>query len=161
VANIEARARLAGAEEVFVGVAPDLGRASAFLRSDRLGAFGECFAVRLSLALRGSWVRRTLTLSRDPGEQAAFAAADAAFERAFAADSAPAALKVLEDGFPGKIMAWTVEACVGSYPLEVVACSGDARVIPGILPVSVISMQADLNGITWLGGGPVVGEARY
>ena len=160
VADIEARARLAGAEEVFVGVAPDLGRASAFLRSDRLGAFGECFAVRLSLALRGSWVRRTITLSHNPGERATFAVADAALERALATDSAPAALKVLEDGFPGTITAWTVEACVGSYPLEVVACSGGAGTFSGILPVSVVSVQAELNGIPWFGAGPVIGEVQ-
>lgn len=160
VADIEARARLAGAEEVFVGVAPDLERAHAFLRSDRLGALGSRFAIRLSLAWRGSWVRRTITLSRDPAEQATSAAADAAFERALASDSAPAALKALEDGFPGKITAWTVEACVGSYPLEVVACSGDAQAFSGILPVGVVSVQAELNGIPWFGAGPVIGEVQ-
>jgi hypothetical protein len=160
VADIEARARLAGAEEVFIGVAPDLGRANAFLRSDRLGAFGERFAIRLSLALKGSWIRRTITLSGNPGEQATFAAADVAFERALASASAAAALKALEDGFPGKITAWTVEACVGSYPLEVVARSGGARTFYDILPVSIVSAQAELNGITWFGAGPVIGEAQ-
>lgn len=160
VADIETRARLAGAEEVFVGIAPDLARANAFLRSDRLGALGERFAIRLSLALKGSWTRRTITLSRHPGEQAALAAADAAFAHALAADSAPAALKVLEQGFPGKLTAWTVEACIGSYMLEAVACSGDGRGFPDILPVSVVSIQAKVNGITWLGAGPVIGQAQ-
>jgi hypothetical protein len=159
VADIEARARLAGAEEVYVGVAPDLGCANAFLRSDRLGALGARFAIRLSLALKGSWIRRTITLSRDPAEQAAFAAADAAFERALAADSAAAALKALEGDFPGKITAWTVEACVGSYPLEVVACSGDAGTFSDTLPLSVVSVHAELDGSPWFGAGPVIGEA--
>jgi hypothetical protein len=160
VADIEARARLAGAEEVFVGVAPDLGRAGAFLRSDRLGAVGGHFAIRLSLALRGSWTRKTVTLSRISGAQARLAAADAAFEHALASDSAAAAVKALEDSFPGKITAWTVEACVGSYPLEVVACSGDGRAFSGILPISVVSVQAEVNGIPWFGAGPVIGEAQ-
>jgi hypothetical protein len=159
-ANIEARARLAGAEEVFVGIAPDLGRGNAFLRSDRFGALGDHFAIRLSLALQGSWVRRTITLSRKPEPQATFAAANVAFERALASASAPAALKALEDGFPGKVTAWTIEACVGSYPLEVVASSGDARTFSDILPVSVVSVQAEFNGITWFGAGPVIGEAQ-
>jgi hypothetical protein len=160
VAEIEARARLAGVEEVLVGVAPDLDRANAFLRSDRLGALGEHFAIRLSLCLQGSWIRRTTSFSRVSGEQAMFATANAAFERALASASAPAALKALEDGFPGTITAWTVEACVGSYPLEVVACSGDAQAFSDILPISVVSAQAELDGITWFGAGPVVGEAR-
>jgi hypothetical protein len=160
VADIEARARLASAEEVFVGVAPDLGRAKAFLRSDRLGALGKRFAIRLSLALKGSWIRRTITLSRISGEQATFAAANAVFEKALASASADEALKALEDDFPGKITAWTVEACVGSYPLEVVACSGDGRAFSDILPVSIVSMEAKLNGIPWFGAGPVIGEAQ-
>jgi hypothetical protein len=160
VAEIEARARLAGAEEVFVGVAPDLGRAKAFLRSDRLGALSERFAIRLSLALQGSWIRRTITLSRISEEQATFAAANAAFEHVLASTPPAAALKALEDGFPGKITAWTIEACVGSYPLEVVACSGGVRAFSDILPVSFVSVEAELNGITWFGTGPVIGEAQ-
>jgi hypothetical protein len=161
VADIEACARLAGAEEVLVGVAPDLGSGTnAFLRCDRLGVLGEHFAIRLSLALKGSWIRRMVTLSHNPEAQAAFSTANAAFERALASASAPAALKALEDGFPGRITAWTVEACVGSYPLEVVACSGDARAFSDMLPLSVVSVQAELNGITWFGAGPVVGEAQ-
>jgi hypothetical protein len=158
--DIEARARLAGAEEVFVGVNPDLGRSNAFLRSDRLGAIGARFAIRLSLSLKGSWVRRTITLSRNAAEQSTFAAADAAFGRALASSPAPlAALEALQKGFPGKISAWTIEACVGSYPLEVVACSGGTRGFSGILPVSIVSADAELNGVTWRGTGPVIAEA--
>jgi Creatinase/Prolidase N-terminal domain len=158
--DIEARARLAGAEEVFVGIDPDLGGSKAFLRSDRLGALGLHFAIRLSLSLKGSWVRRTMTLSRNSEEQSTFAAADAAFNRALASSStAPAAVKALQHGFPGKVTAWTVEACVGSYPLEVVACSGGTPAFSGILPVSIVSAEAELNGVTWRGAGPVMAEA--
>jgi hypothetical protein len=57
--------------------------------------------------------------------------------------STPAALKALQKGFPGKITAWTIEACVGSYPLEVVACSGGPRTFSGILAVSVVSVQVN------------------
>src|SRR5262249_55302807 len=142
-ADIEARARLAGAEEVFVGVNPDVRRSNAFLRCDRLDALGTDFAIRLSLALKGSWVRRTITLSRMSERQGALAAADAAFERALA--SAPAALSTLGQEFPGRIMSWTVEACVGSYPLEVVACPGGTPAFSGTLPVGVVSVQAEIN----------------
>jgi Xaa-Pro aminopeptidase len=158
VADIEARARLGGAEEVFVGVASDLHRATAFLRSDRLSVLGEHFAIRLSLALKGTWTRRTVTLSRISQARPAFAAADAAFERALRSPSPTAALNALEDGFPGRITAWTVEACVASYPLEVVAASFGARVFPAMLPVSVVSVQAECNGMTWFGAGPIIAE---
>jgi hypothetical protein len=156
--DIEARARLAGAEEVFVGISPDLGRSSAFLRSDRLGAVGRHFAIRLSLARKGSWVRRTITLARDAGEQSIFAAADAAFEHALASPSAAAAAKALQQGFPGKITAWTVEASIGSYPLEVVASSGGTGTFSGIVPVGIVSAAVDLNGVTWQAAGPVIAE---
>jgi Creatinase/Prolidase N-terminal domain len=157
--DIEARARFAGAEEVLVGIDPDLGRSGAFLRSDRLGAVGRHFAIRLSLALKGSWVRRTITLSRDAEEQSMFAAADAAFERALASSSAAATVKALQHGFPGKITAWSVEASIGSYPLEVVASSGGTGAFSGIVPISVVSAEADLNGVTWQAAGPVIAEA--
>jgi hypothetical protein len=160
VADIEARARLAGAEEVFVGVNPDLGCTKAFLRSDRLDALGRRFAIRLSLSFTGAWVRRTITLARASEVQSALAAADAALQRALALGSAPAALKALQDGFPSKITAWNVEACVGSYPLETVACSGDARPFSGILPISVVSIEAEINQVPWHGAGPVIGQAQ-
>jgi hypothetical protein len=53
-----------------------------------------------------------------------------------------------------------VEACVGSYPLETVACSGDARPFSGILPISVVSIEAEINQVTWHGAGPVIGQAQ-
>jgi Creatinase/Prolidase N-terminal domain len=158
--EIEARARLAGAEEVLVGINPDPDRSLAFLRSDRLGSVGRHFVIRLSLALRGSWVRRTVTLCRSAEEQSTFAAADAAFERALESCSAgPAAVAALQQSFPGKITAWTVEACIGSYPLEIVACSGGAAAFSGIVPVSIVSAEADLNGVMWQAAGPVIAEA--
>jgi hypothetical protein len=159
-ADIEVRARRAGAEEVFVGVNPDLDRSNAFLRCDRLDALGANFAIRLSLTLNGSWVRRTITRSRISEQQGVLAAADAAFERALASASVPAALKTLQDGFPGKIMFWTVEACIGSYPLEVVACSGGHAAYSGTLPIGVVSVQAEINETTWHAAGPVIGEVQ-
>jgi hypothetical protein len=96
-------------------------------------------------------------MSEQPG---VLADADAAFERALASGSIPAALRALRDGFPGKIMSWTVEACIGSYPLEVVACSGRHPAYSGTLPIGVVSVQAEINEITWHAAGPVIGEVQ-
>jgi hypothetical protein len=157
--DIEVRARRAGAEEVFVGVNPDLGRSNAFLRCDRLDALGANFAIRLSLALKGIWVRRTITRTRVSEQQRVLAAAEAAFERALASASVPGALRTLREDFPGKIMSWTVEACIGSYPLEVVACSGGHPAYSGTLLNGVVSVQAEINEIMWHAAGPVIGES--
>jgi hypothetical protein len=159
-ADIELHARRAGAEEVFVGINPDLGRSNAFLRCDRTGALGANFAIRLSLALKGSWVRRTITQTRISEQQGPLALADTAFERALASASVPAALKTLRNSFPGKIISWTVEACIGSYPLEVVACSGGHPVLSSTLPIGVVSVQAEINETTWHAAGPVIGEVQ-
>jgi hypothetical protein len=161
VADIEARARLAGAEEVFVGVNPDLARTNAFLRSDRLdGALGAHFAVRLSLSLKGAWVRRAMTRIRMPAQQPAFTAADQCFQHALTSGSAKAVLKALQDGFPGKITAWTVEASVGSYPLETIARSGENPSSSGTLPICVVCVRAEIGGNPWYGAGPVIGQAQ-
>lgn len=157
-AEIEARARFAGAEEVFVTVNPDLGRSKAFRRCDHLDGLGAQFAIRLSLALKGAWLRRAIAFAAAPGEEAAFTAAEAVFQEALASGSAPAALKALQDGFPGQITAWTVEASVGSYPLETVACSGGNPRFSGNLPISVVSVEAEVGGARWYGAGPVIGE---
>jgi hypothetical protein len=157
-AAIEAQARLAGAEEVFVTVNPDLSRSRAFHRCDRLDGLGAQFAVRLSLSLKGAWLRRTIALAGAPAEQAAFAAADLAFQKTLASGSAVASIKALQNGFPGKITAWTIEASVGSYPLETVACSGGTPAFSGNLPISVISVEAEIGGTRWYGAGPVISE---
>jgi hypothetical protein len=161
VAEIEARARLAGAEEIFIGVNPDLARPNAFLRSDRLdGALGAQFAIRASLSLKGAWVRRAITRIRMPAQQPAFTAADQSFQHALSSGSTKGALKALQDGFPGKITAWTVEASVGSYPLETIAHSGENTLSSDILPVSVLSARAEIDGNPWYGAGPVIGQAQ-
>lgn len=164
VAGIEARARLAGAEEVFVGVNPDLARPGAFLRSDRLdGALGARFAVRLSLSLKGAWVRRAITRARLPEQQSAFTAADQSFQHALTSGSTTGALEALQHSFPGKITAWTVEASVGSYPLETIARSGEGSESPlssATPPVSIVSAQGEIGGNPWYGAGPVIGQAQ-
>jgi hypothetical protein len=161
VADIEARARLAGAEEVFVGVNPHLARSNAFLRSDRLDrALGAHFAVRLSLSLRGAWVRRAITRTRMPEQQSAFTAADLSFQHALTSGSAAGALKALQNSFPGTITAWTVEASVGSYPLETIARSGENPLPSDIPPVSIVSAQAEISRAPWNGAGPVIGRAQ-
>jgi Creatinase/Prolidase N-terminal domain len=161
VAGIEARARLAGAEEVFVGVNPDLARPSAFLHSDRLdGALGAQFVVRLSLSLKGAWVRRAITWTRMPEQQSAFTAADQSFQHALTLGSAAKALKALQNSFPGKITAWTVEACIGSYPLETIARFGENPLSSDIPLVSVVSVQAEMGRTVWCGAGPIIGQAQ-
>src|SRR5690349_16422223 len=59
VAAIDHAARLWGAEEIYVAAAPDLDRATHFIRPEGAIAPGRSFALRATVAYKGSWVRMT------------------------------------------------------------------------------------------------------
>jgi hypothetical protein len=105
-------------------------------------------------------VRRAITRARMPEQQSAFTAADQSFQHALTSGSATDALEALQHGFPGKITAWTVEASVGSYPLEMIARSGEGSLSSAIPPVSVVSAHGEIGGNPWYGAGPVIGQAQ-
>ena len=79
VAAVEKSARLDGAEEVYVAVAADLDNSRSFLRVSGEKPLGRRFAVRATIAYKGSWVRRIRTASRDSHDQLAIRRADAWF----------------------------------------------------------------------------------
>lgn len=138
-AAIEGPARLAGAEEVLVELVPDLRDNAALRRIDGDLDLGERYAVRLSLACKGHWVRIGYThdrhtakvsrwlpesLTMPPGESAA-------------------------DGI--EIRQTLLEACVGSAPLSAV----------GNLPegaVGVVNLTLEIDGDSHLASLPVLKE---
>ena len=73
---IEQHARLAGAEEAYIAVAPDLAADRRLNRTSQPTPLAERFAVRASIAYKGCWVRRTRTFAKDGGA----AKADAWFD---------------------------------------------------------------------------------
>ena len=58
-------ARLAGAEEAYIAVAPDLDADTRLNRTSQPTPLAERFAVRASIAYKGCWVRRTRTFAKD------------------------------------------------------------------------------------------------
>ena len=75
IAAVEAQARTDGAEEVYVAAAPDLDRDRRLRRIEGEAALGESFALRATVAYKGTWIRLTRTFPRDgavqPQEEAA------------------------------------------------------------------------------------------
>src|SRR5258706_242502 len=65
VAAVDEDARRNGAEEVYVAMAPDLARDQRLLRVEGEPALGRRFSVRASVAYKGSWVRRVVTIDPD------------------------------------------------------------------------------------------------
>jgi hypothetical protein len=148
-AAVEAAARGLGAEEIYLAAAPDLRRDARLRRIEGEAPLGRSFALRATVAYKGSWVRvvRTVhwddpTLSRRATEQFAEAVT-----------GLPS-----ENGFSGAA-SWLVEGCRLAQPLDAVMGS---RAGPPQTPVpTLVSVQArfDIDGEPVLVGAPaLIGE---
>lgn len=121
---IEERIRLAGAEEVYVAVAPDLAADRRLNRVSQPAPLAGRFAVRASVAYKGSWIRRTRTYVKG----CSTGAADVWFEKLIG--GLQAGIPLVEQisthlrTLPGATLkSWMAEGCIGSYPLAVIASS--------------------------------------
>jgi Xaa-Pro aminopeptidase len=130
VAAIDHAARLWGAEEIYVAAAPDLDRATHFIRPEGAIAPGRSFALRATVAYKGSWVRMT----RSFGIAAeALAAAQAQFAAAVAQLPNLDGLRA----FPS----WSIEGCRLAQPLDVFAAP--AMTNPRPIPAgALLTVQA-------------------
>jgi hypothetical protein len=153
---VEQNARLGGAEEAYIAVAPDLDADTRLNRTSQPTPLAERFAVRASISYKGCWVRRVRTFVKDGAAAQADVWLDAV-ARSIAPDKPLAtqlADKVKE--LPGaSLKAWTAESCSGSYPLSGVTSS----------PISgqflVLTVELRLGGAPWIGAAPlVVGQQR-
>jgi Xaa-Pro aminopeptidase len=159
---IEKHARLAGAEEAYIAVAPNLATDRRLTRVSKPIRLADRFAVRASIAYKGAWLRRTRTFARDYKT----ARADAWFE---------GVIRGIEAGKPisGQLAAyvetlsdatlefWMVESCVGSYPLSVIASSRmpgrDAPIEGGFF---VLTIGLLLHDGHWIGTSPLIVNNR-
>jgi len=146
VAAVEGDARSNGAEEVYVAIAPDLARDARFQRIEGEPALGRRFAVRASVAYKGSWVRRVVTVDRDG------AVSDGA-----KADFADAIARLPSDRALSQLSSFLVEGCRIAQPLEALMGSRIAAPRPPVAG-AVVSVQAaiDLEGRPILLGAPAL-----
>jgi hypothetical protein len=133
VAAVERDARRNGAEEVYVALAPDLARDRRLLRIEGEPALGPRFSVRASVAYKGSWVRRVVTVDRDG---AVSQAAEAAF--------ADAVALLPSDSVLSRFSSFLVEGCWIAQPFEALMGS---RVAAQRRPAAgaVVSVQASID----------------
>jgi len=131
IAAAEQRARLQGAEEIYLATAPDLGRDARFLRIEGERTLGETFALRATVAYKGVWVRFVRAFC------------DSEIARRAAAQFAQAVAQLPSDrGFAG-FTSWLVEGCRMAQPLEPLMGSRLESVIPP-LSGALVSVQATL-----------------
>ena len=146
VAAVEGEARRLGAEEIYVALAPDLDRDRRLMRVENEPTLGSRFAVRASVAYKGSWVRRTVTNGCD----------DATAERAAAAFAAAVAPLPSPTGL-APFAAFTVEGCRLAQPLEALMGSRISKPCPPAAG-AVVSVQGciEVVGMPVLLGAPVL-----
>jgi hypothetical protein len=145
IAAVESEARQLGAEEIYVAAAPDLDRDARFKRIEGEATLGKSFALRATVAYKGTWVR----LVRSMCEGAIVQDAAARFAQAVA--SLPG-----DRGFAG-FRSWLVEGCQMAQPLDPLIGSRLGEGHPP-LPGALVSVQAALavGGQTVLLGAPAL-----
>ena len=145
LAAAEATARQHGAEEIYLAAAPDLAIDHRLRRIEGEIARGVSFAVRASVAYKGSWVRMVRTIG----------SGKAASEAAVAQFAAAVGGLPSSRGF-GNFTTWAVEGCRLTQPLELLMASGVAP--PISLWPSLVSIQAriDIDGTPVLVGVPAL-----
>jgi hypothetical protein len=158
-ARIERHARLAGAEEIYIGISPDLVTEPRMVSPAQASALTDRFAVRASVAYKGCWVRRTRTFAR---QDAAVVGCDAWLTdliRALASgtplhEQIAAAVRILDGA---ALKSWMAESCLGSYPLQAVASSRAAGAYtPAVQDFLVLTLELTIDGTPWIGAAPMV-----
>ncbi len=154
---IEQHARLAGAEETYIAVAPDLAADRRLNRTSQPTPLQDRFAVRASIAYKGCWIRRTRTFAtRRRGEGRCLVRRRRAFDRTGPTDRG--ATRGEAEELPGAaLISWIAESCTGSYPLSAVASSrapGQDAMANG--QFLVLTVELTLDGAPWIGAVPMV-----
>ena len=133
LAAAEAAARRVGAEEIYLAAAPDLLVDHRLRRLEGEVARGPSFAVRASVAYKGSWARMVRTIGCG---QAASEAAVAHFSIALQGWTGARDL--------GNFTPWLVEGCRLAQPLEPLTGSAIQPVSP-LPPGMLVSVQGHMN----------------
>jgi hypothetical protein len=158
LAAIERPARAAGAEEATVYLCPDLGAGRMLRRTEGETALGSRFAAQLALAYKGVWVRLARSFAPGAERPRAWIDADRWLADAVATlDAATLGDDARRIAPPGRLVDWTIEACLGAVPLTAVAASDltAARSLPaGAL--AVITVRLDTDAGPWIGGLPFI-----
>jgi hypothetical protein len=158
---VEKQARLQGAEEAYIAVAPNLAAEARMIRVSGPQPLADRFALRASVAYKGSWVRRTRSFARDQTGRQALARADAWFEELVSSTAAGCSLgahiTARLGALPsGTISNWMAESPIGSYPLQAIASSRTSD--PHGAPAGgfmVLSVELAIDATPWLGAAPV------
>ncbi len=137
---IERSARMQGAEEILIDIAEDLAAEKQFRRLDGPSVFAGRYAVRLSVAYKGHWVRVGRTFEQDDADRAAAIESWLADPASLLGETPPVGFESIDR---------ITEGCIGCAPLTVVADPA-----PGSI-VSITRRWRDAHGF-WLVSEPLL-----
>ncbi|HWL05600.1 MAG TPA: aminopeptidase P family N-terminal domain-containing protein [Xanthobacteraceae bacterium] len=162
VGAVEKAARLSGAEEAYIHIAPDLAQNAAFARLSGEVPLGARFAMRASVAYKGIWVRRIRSFARDTEDQALCDRADGWLRETALAlkPDAPLGPQIVAalGGLEGATLeSWLAESSLGSYPLQDIASGSAASASAGDAgtpdkSMLVLTVKLKLGGAFFAGG---------
>jgi len=158
VGSVERQARLKGAEEVYVAIAPDLDVDRRFLRASGGRTLSPHFAMRASVAYKGAWIRHIKTYSAQAKDRIAIDRADAWFKTFLAGIDPRRALvgqiTASVRGLSGaQLTGWMVETVLGTRPLATVASSESPNVSLADGPALIVTVSMTVEGVPWCGAG--------
>jgi hypothetical protein len=156
--KVEKSARLGGAEEAYIAVAADLDADPRMVRVAGPLPLADRFAVRASVAYKGTWVRRVRSFARDSAAQRAFVDAEVWLARVVSSIEPGKALETqiathVKGLASATLRHWMAESCIGSYPLEAIA-GRDDDLVPTRGRFLVLTIGLSVGGIPWVGGAP-------
>jgi hypothetical protein len=152
---VEKHARLAGAEEAYIAVAPDLAADRRLNRTSQPTPLAACHAVRASISYKGCWVRRSRTFGGPDRADAWFANLTRSLQ---AGTPIGTQLTTRAKEFAdATLQSWLAESCTGSYPLSAFASSRagrqDALKSGQFL---VLTVELSVDGAPWIGAAPLI-----
>ena len=156
IGAIDGAARRAAAEEVQIAVAPDLARGTDFVRFEGDADLGATYAVRVTVAYKGFWVRRTVSLAR---AEAPASWADAAARLRAVAEALGTGAD-LGNNMNSAFKSWSAVGPVGGHPLADLADHAGKHRRIGAGSIVSLSVRTDTPDGPWLGGGPVLLAAK-
>lgn len=156
---IDSSARLDGAEEVHLKVAPDLDTSGVLQRLEGDARLGARHVISVSLGYKSVWVRTVRCMAAKP--PASWGAAQQWFDKAvLALDAGNLAAGPATAGLTGKLTAWSIESCIGGAPLSPIAYGGTGgnhsirSLPPGAL--AVVTVQLELADGPWHGAANLI-----
>jgi Xaa-Pro aminopeptidase len=148
VAAVDLTARRLGAEESYVAIAPDLRTDRRLLRLEGPAKLGDVYALRATVAYKGTWVRMIRTVVRNDAKGTVRAATE---KLAAAVAGLPQLDKI------ATLDSWLIETSRAGQPLTAVAGSAVPRAA-AFAPGALVSVQAStvVDGIPILIGSPAI-----